>query len=69
MGQTAKYCEECSQIFKALPVGRQNQKQQDFLSASHFSRLGAPVDYKKLRTEMAVCEDCGQLKIVQFYLL
>lgn len=69
MKETAKYCEECSAAFGKLPVYQQNEKQKEFVNASHFYFAGSPVDYKKLRTEMAVCEDCGQQKVVVFYLL
>ncbi|MDK2745373.1 MAG: hypothetical protein NDI90_20925 [Nitrospira sp. BO4] len=69
MKQTAKYCAECCVAFGKLPVYQQNEKQKEFAKASHFPSAGAPIDYSKLRTEMAVCEDCGKQKVVVFYLL
>lgn len=69
MKQTAKYCEECQKIFRKKPFSEQSLTQQEFMNVRHFSLIGTPVDYKKLRVEMALCDECGQLKVVEFYIL
>lgn len=69
MKETAKYCADCCIAFGKLPVYQRNEQQKEFVSAGHLYYAGSPVDYKKLRTEMGICEDCGQEKVVVFYLL
>jgi hypothetical protein len=53
--------------FGKVPVSQRTEKQREFVKASDLA--GSPVDSKKLRTEMGICEDCGQQKVVVFYLL
>lgn len=69
MKETAKYCEECRKLFRQKPYSEQSVEQNKFLIAWQITLAGKPVDYNKLRMEMGVCDDCGQLKIVEFYLL
>lgn len=69
MGQTAKYCEECSKKFSKLPPYEQNEKQKEFLKAGKF-KPSSVVDYDKtVKTETGTCEDCRQTDVVYFYSL
>lgn len=67
--ETAKYCEECRTIFQRKSSSEQSVEQKEFVISWHSSLAGKLVDYNKFRMEMGVCDDCGQLKIVEFYLL
>jgi len=67
MATTEKYCTECSDKFKLLPVSEQTQKEREFLNASELTPGPNPDYDNSVRSGEGQCYKCHKQGIVDWY--